>query len=40
MTENLAMYAHIGFVETHRAMEDGFQRAYLSWRLDDHRQKP
>lgn len=34
MTENLAMYAHIGFVETHRATEDGFQRAYLSWRLD------
>ena len=35
MTENLAMYAHIGFVETHRAMEDGFQRAYLRWNLDD-----
>jgi ribosomal protein S18 acetylase RimI-like enzyme len=39
MTENLAIYARIGFVETHRAMEDGFQRAYLSWRLDDQRRK-
>jgi ribosomal protein S18 acetylase RimI-like enzyme len=34
MTENLAMYAHIGFVETHRTTEDGFQRAYLSWSLE------
>jgi len=39
MTENLAMYAHMGFVETHRATKDGFQRAYLRWSLDDHRQK-
>lgn len=29
MTENLAMYAHLGFVETHRATEDGFDRVYL-----------
>ena len=39
MTENLAMYAHIGFVETHRATEDGFQRAYLSWSLDGQGQR-
>jgi ribosomal protein S18 acetylase RimI-like enzyme len=29
MTENLLMYAHLGFVETHRAMEQGFHRVYL-----------
>jgi ribosomal protein S18 acetylase RimI-like enzyme len=39
MTENLAMYAHIGFVETHRATEHGFERAYLRWSLDDRRHK-
>ena len=39
MTENLAMYAHIGFVETHRATEHGFERAYLRWSLDDQRHK-
>ena len=33
MTENLAMYAHIGFVETHRAGEKGFNRVYLRWDL-------
>ncbi len=32
MTENLALYARLGFVETHRATEDGFDRVYL--RLD------
>jgi hypothetical protein len=26
MTENLAIYAHIGFVETHRAVEKGYRR--------------
>lgn len=26
MTENLSMYAHIGFVETHRVVEKGFHR--------------
>jgi ribosomal protein S18 acetylase RimI-like enzyme len=31
MTENLAMYAHIGFVETHRQSEDGFRRVYMRW---------
>ena len=29
MTENLLMYAHLGFVETHRATEKGFHRVYL-----------
>lgn len=29
MTENLAMYAHMGFVETHRGIENGYHRAYL-----------
>jgi ribosomal protein S18 acetylase RimI-like enzyme len=29
MTENLLMYAHLGFIETHRAMEKGFHRVYL-----------
>ena len=33
MTENLAMYAHIGFAETHRVFEDGFHRVYLRWDL-------
>jgi ribosomal protein S18 acetylase RimI-like enzyme len=35
MTENLAMYAHLGFVETLRATEDGFDRVYLRWDLVD-----
>jgi ribosomal protein S18 acetylase RimI-like enzyme len=33
MTENLSMYAHIGFVETHRVVEKGFHRVYLRWLL-------
>jgi ribosomal protein S18 acetylase RimI-like enzyme len=39
MTENLAMYAHMGFVETHRVMETqfhietGFPRVYMSLSL-------
>jgi ribosomal protein S18 acetylase RimI-like enzyme len=33
MTENLSMYAHIGFVETHRTVEKGFHRVYLRWVL-------
>jgi ribosomal protein S18 acetylase RimI-like enzyme len=32
MTENLAIYRHIGFVETHRGIHNGYNRAYL--RLD------
>jgi ribosomal protein S18 acetylase RimI-like enzyme len=35
MTENLAMYAHLGFVETHRAVEDGFHRVYLRLTVAD-----
>lgn len=31
MTENLAMYAHVGFVETHRVSEHGFRRVYMRW---------
>jgi ribosomal protein S18 acetylase RimI-like enzyme len=31
MTENLAMYRHIGFVETRRAVENGFNRVYMRW---------
>jgi ribosomal protein S18 acetylase RimI-like enzyme len=34
MTENLAMYKHMGFVETHRAPDHGFQRVYLCWNLE------
>jgi len=29
MTENLALYAHIGFVETHRTVEHGYDRVYM-----------
>jgi ribosomal protein S18 acetylase RimI-like enzyme len=31
MTENLSMYAHIGFCETHRAIDKGFHRVYMRW---------
>jgi ribosomal protein S18 acetylase RimI-like enzyme len=34
MTENLAFYARRGFVETHRATDDGFTRVFLTKRLD------
>src|SRR5262249_6032766 len=34
MTENSLMYAHLGFVETHRAMEKGFHRVYLRLSLN------
>jgi len=33
MTENLAMYAHLGFREMRRAHEDGFDRVYLQLAL-------
>ena len=33
MSENLSLYAHLGFIETHRAWEDGFDRAYLRLNL-------
>ena len=29
MTENHSMYAHLGFVETHRVTEDDFNRVYM-----------
>jgi ribosomal protein S18 acetylase RimI-like enzyme len=29
MSENLLMYAKLGFIETHRAMENGFHRVYM-----------
>lgn len=29
MTENRARYAHLGFVETHRAEEKGLKRVYM-----------
>jgi N-acetylglutamate synthase-like GNAT family acetyltransferase len=29
MTENLSIYAYMGFVETHRAIEDGYDRVYM-----------
>jgi ribosomal protein S18 acetylase RimI-like enzyme len=29
MTENIAMYRYLGFVETHRGTEEGFHRVYL-----------
>jgi ribosomal protein S18 acetylase RimI-like enzyme len=34
MTENVALYGRLGFVETHRAEERGFQRIYMTKRLD------
>lgn len=33
MTENLAMYRHLGFEETHRVSEKGFRRVYMRWTL-------
>ena len=30
MTENLALYAHLGFIETHQAEEKGFNRVFMS----------
>ena len=29
MTENLALYTHLGFVVTHRAVEHGYDRVYM-----------
>jgi GNAT superfamily N-acetyltransferase len=34
MTENVALYERLGFVETHRAEEHGFRRVYMTKRLD------
>jgi hypothetical protein len=33
MTENLAFYPRHGYVETHRASQDGFDRVFFSKRL-------
>ena len=30
MMENVALYGHLGFVETHRAEEHGFRRVYMT----------
>lgn len=35
MTENIALYTRIGYVETHRAEEKGLQRVYMRKRLDE-----
>ena len=29
MTENRAIYAHLGFVETHRSVDQGYDRVYM-----------
>lgn len=29
MTENLSMYPHLGYVETHRMVQDGFDRVFF-----------
>jgi GNAT superfamily N-acetyltransferase len=29
MTENIPLYRHLGFIETHRAFEEGFHRIYM-----------
>jgi hypothetical protein len=34
MTENIAFYERLGFVETHRAEEKGFKRVYMTKSLD------
>jgi GNAT superfamily N-acetyltransferase len=35
MTENLAYYPRHGYIETHRAQQEGFHRVYFRKRLDD-----
>jgi GNAT superfamily N-acetyltransferase len=34
MTENIALYTRIGYVETHRAVEKGLRRVYMTKPLD------
>ena len=34
MTENIALYTRLGFIETHRVSEKGFDRVYMTKRLD------
>lgn len=33
MTENIALYQRVGFVETHRVSEKGYDRVYMTKRL-------
>lgn len=33
MVENIALYARLGFEETHRALQDGYQRVFMRKRL-------
>ena len=33
MTENIALYCRVGFVETHRVSEKGFDRVYMTKQL-------
>ncbi|MFC3944495.1 GNAT family N-acetyltransferase [Pseudomonas gingeri NCPPB 3146 = LMG 5327] len=33
MSENLVLYARLGYVETHRAADSGFQRVYMTKNL-------
>ena len=40
MTENLALYARIGFVETHRAVEQGFSRVFMRRELGANGPRP
>jgi ribosomal protein S18 acetylase RimI-like enzyme len=35
MIENLSMYAHLGFVEMHRAIEKGYHRVYMCRNLSN-----
>lgn len=35
MTKNIALYRRVGFVETHRVHEKGFERVYMRLNLDD-----
>ncbi len=35
MTENLDFYPRLGYVETHRVHEDGFDRVYMTKELTD-----
>jgi GNAT superfamily N-acetyltransferase len=35
MTENLAYYPKHGYIETHRAEQDGFRRVFFSKRIAD-----
>jgi len=40
MSENIALYARIGYVETHRAEEKGLRRVYMRKRLGEPLDRP